>query len=202
MHIAEGVLSPQALGVGAGLTALGTIYGVRKLKYEHVPRAALLSAAFFVASLIHIPIGPSSAHLILNGLVGLILGYASFPIILIGLLLQAVFFGFGGFTGLGVNTLNMALPAMFCYFVFRKPLSEVSSYASIFTIGFLAGFLATSFSCIMLMLFLYFSNESFEKAAMVVGSANIPVIGIEAFITGFAAVYLKKVKPEIFNNGF
>lgn len=202
MHIADGVLSPQALGVGTGLAALGTVYGIRKLKYEHVPRAALLSAAFFVASLIHIPVGPSSAHLILNGLVGLILGYASFPIILISLALQAVFFGFGGMTALGVNTLNMALPAMFCYFVFRKPLSEVSSYASVFTIGFLTGFLASSFSCLLLMLFLYFSNESFENAAMLVGAANIPVIAIESVITAFAAVYLKKVKPEIFKNGF
>jgi cobalt/nickel transport system permease protein len=202
MHIADGVLSPQALGVGAALASLGTIYGIKKLKYEHVPRAALLSAAFFVASLIHVPIGPSSSHLILNGLVGLILGYASFPIILIGLFLQAIFFGFGGVTTLGVNTLNMALPAMFCYFAFRKPLNEVSSFASIFTLGFLTGFFASSFSCVLLMLFLYFSDQSFDKAALLVGAGNIPVILIEGVITGFAAVYLKKVKPEILKNDF
>lgn len=33
-----------------------------------LPHAALLSAVFFVASLIHVPIGPADAHLVLNGL--------------------------------------------------------------------------------------------------------------------------------------
>ena len=40
--------------------------------------AGLLGAAFFVASLIHVPIGFSSAHLILNGLLGVVLGWAAF----------------------------------------------------------------------------------------------------------------------------
>jgi cobalt/nickel transport system permease protein len=39
-----------------------------------------------VASLIHVPIGPSNAHLILNGLVGLLLGWGAFPAILVALI--------------------------------------------------------------------------------------------------------------------
>ncbi len=69
MHISEGVLSPPILISGAALAMLGTAVGLRKLDYENVPKTAILSAAFFIASLVHIPIGPSSVHLILNGLI-------------------------------------------------------------------------------------------------------------------------------------
>ena len=74
--------------------------------------AGVLSATFFVASLVHVPVGPSSVHLIMNGLAGLVLGWAAFPALFVGLLLQAVFFGFGGVTVLGVNTVAIALPAV------------------------------------------------------------------------------------------
>lgn len=33
-----------------------------------------MTAAFFVASLIHVPIGPTSVHLLLNGLLGVVVG--------------------------------------------------------------------------------------------------------------------------------
>ncbi|MEN9223377.1 MAG: energy-coupling factor ABC transporter permease, partial [Thermostichus sp. BF3_bins_97] len=36
---------------------------------RHLPKAALLTAAFFVASSIHLPLPPASVHLVLNGLV-------------------------------------------------------------------------------------------------------------------------------------
>jgi len=96
MHISEGVLSGPVLVSGAALAAVGTAIGLKKLDYDHIAQAGILSAAFFVASLIHVPIGPSNAHLILNGLVGLLLGWAAFPVILVALVLQAMLFQFGG----------------------------------------------------------------------------------------------------------
>ena len=79
MHISEGVLSGPVLLSGAALAAAGTAIGLKKLNYDRIAQAGILSAAFFVAALVHVPIGPSSAHLILNGLVGLLLGWAAFP---------------------------------------------------------------------------------------------------------------------------
>jgi len=79
---------------------------------------------FFVASLIHIPIGPSSAHLVLNGLVGVLLGWAAFPSIFVGLVLQALVFQFGGLTTLGVNTFAMAMPGVVVYFAFKNLLRK------------------------------------------------------------------------------
>ncbi|MEJ2224215.1 MAG: cobalt transporter CbiM [Syntrophobacterales bacterium] len=110
MHISEGVLSPAVLGGGAALTAVGTAIGLKKLDYEAIPRVALLSAAVCVASLIHVPVGPVGLHLVLNGLMGLLLGWLAFPAILIALFLQALLFQFGGLTVLGVNTFTMATP--------------------------------------------------------------------------------------------
>ena len=123
MHISEGVLSAPVLIGGAALAVAGTAIGLKKIDYDRIMTVAILSAAFFVASLVHVPIGPGSAHLLLNGLLGLMLGWAAFPSILVALLLQAVLFQFGGLTVLGLNTFNMAAPAVFCFYVFR-PLLE------------------------------------------------------------------------------
>ena len=90
-----------------------------KTDYEAIPRVAILSAAFFVASLIHVPIGPVAEHLVLNGLMGLLLGWLAVPAILIALFLQALLFQFGGLTVLGVNTVTMAAPAVICFYAYR-----------------------------------------------------------------------------------
>ena len=96
MHVSEGVLAAPVLVSGTALTAGGVALGLKKMEATAVPAVALLSSAFFVASLIQVPVGPVSVHLVLNGLTGLILGGMAFPAILVGLALQAVFFQFGG----------------------------------------------------------------------------------------------------------
>src|SRR5947209_14416112 len=112
VHISDGLLLPSWLIGGGVLAALLALLGAFRLREEDVPQTALLAAAFFVASQVHVRIGPSSAHLLLNGLVGVVLGRRAVLAILIGLALQAILFGHGGFTTLGVNTCVMALPAL------------------------------------------------------------------------------------------
>jgi ABC-type Co2+ transport system, permease component len=119
MHIAEGVLSPAVLATGYALTAAGTALGLKKLDYDRLMTVAILAATFFVGSLIHVPIGITSAHLILNGLLGVILGWAAFPAILAALALQALLFQFGGLVVLGVNTFTMGFSAVVAGYVFR-----------------------------------------------------------------------------------
>jgi cobalt/nickel transport system permease protein len=51
---------------------------------------SLLPTTFCVASLIHVPIGPGNVHLILEGLMGIVLGWSCFPAILIALFLQSI----------------------------------------------------------------------------------------------------------------
>ncbi len=80
MHISEGVLPLWMVGAGWGVASAGVAIGVKRLKPEKIPAASLFSAVFFVASLVHVPVGPSSVHLLLNGLTGLILGVVGSPL--------------------------------------------------------------------------------------------------------------------------
>ncbi|MGE4373282.1 MAG: cobalt transporter CbiM [Xanthobacter sp.] len=197
MHIVDGALSMPVLVTGAVVAAGGLALGLKSLTMEKIPAAGVLSATFFVASLIHVPIGPSSVHLIMNGLAGLVLGWAAFPALFVGLLLQAVFFGFGGITVLGVNTVNIALPAVLVFYLCRRGVASASPMASALW-GALGGGLAIVFTTCFVALALAMSGEEFLPAAQFVFIAHIPVMVVEALITG-AAVYLaRQVKPELF----
>ncbi len=196
MHIAEGVLSAPVLISSAAITVSGCIPGLRKLDYNNMPRVAVFSSAFFVASLIHVPLGPTSVHLLLNGLTGVILGWASFPALLVALFLQAVLFQFGGITTLGVNTLNMALPAVIVFYLF-SPLLKKKSKVLVFIGGFSAGFVAIFLSSLLVALSLFFTGKVFLNAARFIFLTHIPVMFIEGVITGFIVVFLRKVKPAL-----
>jgi ABC-type Co2+ transport system permease subunit len=58
MHISEGILSPAVLIGGAAFAAAGVAIGLKNLEQKEIPTVGILSAAFFVASLIHVPAGP------------------------------------------------------------------------------------------------------------------------------------------------
>jgi cobalt/nickel transport system permease protein len=195
MHISEGVLSGPVLISGGALAAAGTAIGLKKLDYDRIAQAGILSAAFFVASLIHVPVGPANAHLILNGLVGLLLGWAAFPAILVALVLQAMLFQFGGITALGVNTIIMALPAVLCYFVCSPFLHKKSSLA--LAAAFACGFLSVALSAVILGLALLFTEENFLEVSAIVIAAHIPVMIIEGLVTAMCVAFLKKVQPNM-----
>jgi cobalt/nickel transport system permease protein len=112
VHISDGVLSPGWVIGGFVLMALLMAPAMLNIRDEEIPRIALLTAAFFVASLIHVRLGPTSVHLLLNGLVGLILGWRAGLAIPVGLALQAMLLGHGGFYAIGVNSCVMTIPAL------------------------------------------------------------------------------------------
>lgn len=190
-------MSPSVLIVGAALTATGVAIGLRGLDHEEIPSTGILSAAFFVASLVHVPIGPSSVHLILNGLLGLILGWKAFPAILVGLALQALLFQFGGITSLGVNTLNMALPAVMCYYLFGWGVKKGTRQLVFTVTAFACGACAVLISGVLVGFSLYLTGEAFLPAAKLVVAAHIPVMLIEGGLTTACALFLRNVKPEL-----
>jgi cobalt/nickel transport system permease protein len=162
------------------------------MKGEDFVKVSLLSSSFFVASLIHVPVGPSSAHLVLNGLCGIILGWKSFPAILVSLFLQAILFQFGGLTTLGVNTCNMAIPAIISYYLFRPLIKK-----NLFLTGFLSGFFSILLSCLFVSLSLISTNKYFLNIAKTITLVHLPIAFIEGIITGFILTFLKKTKSEI-----
>lgn len=198
MHIVDGALSGPVLMTGAVLAAAGVAYGLKKLDYDRLPQVGVLSAAFFVASYIHLPVGFSSVHLILNGLIGLALGWAAFPALLVALVLQAVFFGFGGFLVLGVNTLNIALPAVLMYYLCRNGMTVASPKVAGFW-GALGGAGAVALTTVMVAGSLALSGEAFWLAAKATLIAHIPIMLVEGFVTAAAVLLIRQVKPEFLN---
>jgi cobalt/nickel transport system permease protein len=113
VHLSDGVLIHYTLLLllGGFLLAAGLVALAFPLRDEDIPRTALLTAVFFVASLLHVKFGGTSVHLLLTGLMGVILGRRAGLAIVLGLLLQAALLGHGGFTTLGINAVVMTVPA-------------------------------------------------------------------------------------------
>ncbi len=207
VHISDGILSLPVLAAGWAITValIGVALWWSKKEgnlEEEIPKLSVMTAAFFVASLIHIPVGPTSAHFILNGLVGVILGIFAFPAIFIGIVLQALLFQHGGITTIGINTVNMGISALIAYGIFKWGSKVCRSIKgkdiSIWIFGALAGgagvFLAVIFTAFSLILS---SKEAFFAIAIALAIAHIPIIVIEAIVTGSIVVFLMRVKPEL-----
>ena len=209
MHIPDGILPVPVTAAGYAATAVITWYSVRKInqKENHrqdIPKASLLTAGFFVASWIHIPVPPTSVHLVLNGLLGAVLGYFAFPAILIGLFFQAVMFQHGGLTTLGVNAMIMGLPAIIAHYIFRiRRFGNKESRRKTGIFGFLSGAVALGISVAMFVLILMTNipadlDIGTEQAALyTLAIAHLPLIAIEGVITSLLTVFLQRVRPRI-----
>lgn len=211
MHISEGIL-PAQLSISAyGLTSLITWYSLRKINrlpnpQASIPKASLLTAAFFVASSIHIPMPIGSVHLVLNGLLGAVLGYYAFPAILIGLFLQGIMFGHGGLTTLGINAIIIGIPAIFAHQIFqlRHILeNKIKENLSMKIFGFIAGATAIGlsslifFSLIITNLPSGFNTSLEQKAIYGLMISHIPLMGIEGIVTAMILSFMHRVMPEI-----
>ena len=197
MHVADGVLS-ISVAVTTSVAAVGLLaYSLKGIKEEEVPKISLLTGAFFVSSLINIPIGPTSVHPLLGGLLGLILGRRAPLGIFIGLILQAILFQHGGLSTLGANTLLMSIPALFIYW-----LSHIFKRYPPFIKGFSAGFLAICGGVLLLSFLLLTSDQRYAEGAFSVINlmfiSYLPLAFLEGILTGFAVKYLYAIRPTLF----
>lgn len=112
VHISDGVLTGPTLAGGYAVAGLLTLLACWRVREEEIPRIAILTAAFFLASSIHVRLGPTSVHLLLSGLVGVVLGWRAPLAILSGVTLQALLLNHGGLTTIGVNAATEMLPAL------------------------------------------------------------------------------------------
>ena len=195
MHVSEAILPAPTLAAGALIAAIGVGVGLRGMNERDTVKVAVLSSALFVATLIRAPLGVSSAHLILNGLGGLILGWQVFPAFAIALFLQAILFGHGGISTLGVNIVIMATPGLICFYLFHARLRRVKGRRAFWT-GFTAGVVAIVLGVLLLAAALYTAGSEFLAVTGVVAAAHIPVMLIEGLATGAAVSFLLAVRPE------
>jgi len=194
MHLPDGVLSNPVAATTWVLATGGVVVGLRRLDCERIPRAGVLGAVFFVSTLIAIPFPPASVHLLLSGLMGMVLGWAAFPAILLALALQAIQFGHGGISSLGANTLVMAVPAVLCGGVFARGMRSPQRAA---LQAFLAGAGAVVLACLLQALLLCLTDRGFLAPALALLAAHVPVIILDGLVTAWVIAFLHRVRPEM-----
>ena len=195
MHIPDGILSAPVLVGGAVLAAAGVAMGLRRLDDRAIPRTAILSAVFFAGSLIAVPIGPTSVHLVFAGLMGVMLGWAIFPAVLVALGLQAVLFGFGGLTALGVTTVVIAAPGALAGAILGPMICHAGRPAVAMGLAGLAGALAVLGSAALVALALVLSDGDFAPVARVMAAVYLPLAAVEAAVSAFVVGFLTRVQP-------
>ncbi|MEL6602994.1 MAG: cobalt transporter CbiM [Cyanobacteria bacterium J06614_10] len=230
MHIPDGIVPAQICVAGYGLTGLLTWYSLRQIHKQgnsssQIPKASLLTAAFFVASSIYIPIPPSSVHLLLNGLLGVVLGYFAPLAILVGLFFQALIVGHGGLTTLGINAAMLGVPSLLAYHIFqlrffipqwfsrKSPKSDLSdsqpanstlpSTTATGIFAFLGGALGLALTAFIFMgivistLPASFDASTERRAVITLTLMHLPLALLEGSFTAMLAVFLQRVKPEL-----
>ncbi|NJL00634.1 MAG: cobalt transporter CbiM [Spirulinaceae cyanobacterium RM2_2_10] len=212
MHLPDGLL-PPGLAIAGYAVSGGTLwYTLRRIRQErdpteNIPKASLLTAAFFITSLLHIPVPPASIHLVLNGLMGIVLGTYAFPAVVIGLFFQAVMFGHGGISSLGVNAAMMGIPALLASAVFQllKPQAQRFAFginALSFTVG--AGTLLLSAAIFVTLAITAIPADvdaGLEQRAIMIALTGYAIqAGIEGVFTSMIVAFLTRVKPELMNS--
>jgi cobalt/nickel transport system permease protein len=199
MHISDGVLPVSVTLGGYAVSAALAAWSARRTTSDQLPKVAVVTSAFFVASLVHIPLGPTSAHLLLPGLAGALLGPVAFIAIGLGLLLQCLLFQFGGLTALGANALMMGLPAIACGWLFQA--LKGNTHMRHAAAGAAAGATGTAMAAVFLAGFLAAGGEDFFGVAKIAMAAHVPVIVIEGAVSALTIGFLFRVKPELLETG-
>ncbi|CZE47212.1 cobalt transporter CbiM [Campylobacter geochelonis] len=192
MHISEGVLKPEILIPAAAVSAVWLGWLFYKLEFEKIPKIACMSALFFIASFIHVPIGVTSIHLVLSGLIGAMLGANAVIAIFAALFLQGLLFGYGGITTLGVNLLVMALPALLGRVFLRLSFIKFQKL-----MWFLVGFVPILLSSVLLSLVLALNGDEFLAVAYLAFMSNLPLMAIEGLISLFALTFIYKTNRDL-----
>ena len=195
-HIPDGVLSMPVL-VGGAVVAVGAVaLGLKRISDRDIPRVAILASGCFALSLFAVPIGPSSVPLLLGGLMGIVLGPAIFPAVCVALLLQAVMFGFGGLTTLGVNIVNIALPGAVIG-ALVQPLIARATPAGAAVIAGLASAACVACTGLLVAAALSLSSTDYILSARVMMATYLPLMVVEGLVGGFCISFVKRVKPEL-----
>ncbi|WP_084281415.1 CbiM family transporter [Alkaliphilus transvaalensis] len=195
MHLSDGVVSMPIVVASSAVAGGMLLHSTRRIKEVEIPKISLLSGSFFVLSLISLPVGPTSIHPLLAGLLGIMLGGKAIVAIFIGLLLQATLFQHGGISTIGVNTLLLALPALVSYYLFSY--LKVKSY---FLKGLVAGMMGVIGCVLLLITVLYLSSHhysgGFFSVIRLILVGYIPLVFIEGLVTGFAVAFISKSRPK------
>lgn len=205
VHIGPGLLNEAWVISGFAHMAVVVLLSLWKVNEREIPRIGVLTAAFFVASSVHIPLGGVSVHLLLNGLTGVILRWRAPLAVAVGLTLQTFLLGHGGPDALGVNFAVQAMPAVLAGLTFRPLFRLMPAFAA----GVIVGGGTAVLTVLLHAVVLYFgvaldtpgtdATDTETSRRFIAGvslAAHLPVIAAEAVGVGFACRVLATAKPE------
>ncbi|RXJ80320.1 cobalt transporter CbiM [Arcobacter sp. F2176] len=194
MHIADGVLTLESTITVSAISLVCLYVSIKSIKDEKITLAAAMSAMFFIATFIHVPLGVTQIHLVLIGVIGILIGWMSFISIFIALVLQALLLGYGGVVSLGVNLFVMGMPAIIVYYLYNMEITnKLNEKVKFFLVGFLGTFFATLFLAIILL----FSKPEYEYASYTIFIVDSGAMVIEGIISMFLLQFIKKTYPKI-----
>jgi len=129
------------------------------------------------------------------------LGMKAFPAILLGITLQAILFGHGGVSVIGVNALMLGGGALCAYGVWQLrhiiTLPKLDHNKNIIAFGGLAGATGIITSGFVLALALFTTGEAFWAMAGVAFAVHIPLMLIEGAVAATCVAFLLRIKPDI-----
>jgi cobalt/nickel transport system permease protein len=205
MHVPDGFLSPQitvpAYAVAAPLWAWGAKRHFGRAATDALPVIGSLTALSFAIQTIMIPVpGGTSTHLV--GVTLLALLYhplVAFVCESLTLLVQALFFGAGGVTVLGVNALAMGLLGPAVGWLVHRALRRLSARGAIFLAGYVAMQVSTLAVALTLGLQHHLSPRYFPTPlAVTLTGMMVPSLtiggAVEGLYTLFALSLLRKAR--------
>lgn len=189
MHLSDGIL-PVSLCLGGQALAMGAVVlSSRRLEAREIPRMGVFAAALFSVSLLHVPLGGTSIHPGFYGLVGLLLGKRSIPVIFVTLLFQSLIFQHGGLLSLGVNTLFIGCGALCGWFSWDKaPFSRQTK-------ALIAGFFGVMTPALLVSATLTLLN--YGRGMLFFTLIYLPAAVLEALVTLFIVRFFSRVQPGV-----
>lgn len=194
VHVADGVLRPEWWS-GAWIPAIAIVsLSLYRLGPSEIPKLAMATALFFVASSVHFPIAGVSVHLLLTGLVGALAGWRSGLVIASGLFLQSRLIGHGGLLSLGFNLVIMTIPAIVIGETFRLLEWRWRSWPiTFFIMAFATGFLGVALTVALGFAGLWFGTApEIQPMSWAFAVAHVPIAVIEGFLTAAVLSYLHR----------
>jgi len=189
MHIADGIIPNLWCGAAHGVSWTALYWLGRRLETDEVVRLGMLASASFVISLIHFPLGGTSVHLGLYGLIGILAGRRAFPVIFAALLFQTILFQHGGLLSLGLNAANMGLGALIASMLWRTGVASQTVRA------FLCGFIGVAIPALLISLEFFLTGYGkgfFFMALLYLGAA-----ALEGVLTAVAVSFLRGARPAL-----
>lgn len=210
MHIQDGFIAGKWAVGWYGVTAVFAARGIYEINRRSrdiqmfKPLLGLFSAAVFIISLLPVPLPGlgTSSHAAGTPMAAILTGpFVTTVLSMIALLLQAAFFGHGGFTTLGANTFSMGVVGSFVgYGLFKLGRKLGLSLGLAACIAGILGDLAVYCTSSYQLAYGGIHKLPVLTFLSIYMPTQLPLSLVEGLVTGGMVTYIARVRPDILAN--